>query len=134
MLHNGIQQLRRSVDEELELWRGLTTRLKKLTARLTKLAEDPDAFPLELEYEYPGRGEGDEYPLKSETLSLETREDALKAAQKLERSLPRWDKLRREALDGLRRRRDTIDAMGDDLAEVVSGWQGLMRDVVQIAD
>jgi Asp-tRNA(Asn)/Glu-tRNA(Gln) amidotransferase A subunit family amidase len=130
MLQSGVRALKQGVDDELAEKRREGARLDKMVARLEKLADDPEAFPLELEYEHTGRKTGEIFPTKTQTLTLDGPEDALKAVKKLEKSLPRWEKIRQEAIADLKQRRETLEAMRRDLSDVIEGWQSLLRDVV----
>ena len=130
MLRSGVNALKKGVEEELVQKRKEGKRLEKVVAKIEKLADDPESFPVEIVYEHTGRKSGELFPTKTETLSLEGPEDALKAARKLEKSLPRWEKIRQEAIVDLKQRRETLEAMRRNLSEVQDGWQSLLRDVV----
>lgn len=130
MLQSGVKALKQGVEDELKEKRREGARLDKVVAKLEKLADDPEAFPVELEYEHTARKTGEVFPIKTQTLSLDGPEDALKAAKKLEKSLPRWEKIRMEAIEDLKQRRKTLDAMRKNLSDVMEGWQSLVRDVV----
>ncbi len=132
MLRSGVRSLSKSVEEELAQKKKEARRLEKVVERVEELAEDPDAFPAEIEYAHTARKIEGGFPTKVETLSLEDPDEALKAARKIRKSLPRWEKFRKEAVDDLKHRQATLNEMGRHLSDVVDGWRGLLKEVVLV--
>jgi len=54
MLRSGVRSLSKGVEEELARKKKEAPRLEMVVARVEELAEDPDAFPAEIEYEHAG--------------------------------------------------------------------------------
>lgn len=130
MLGSGVRAIRKSIDDELARKRKEGARLEKVVAKIEKIAEDPEAFPTEIVYEHTARKTGDSFPTKQETLTLDGPEDARKAVKKLEKAMPRWERIRTDAIGELKQRRETLDEMRRHISDVVDGWHGLLRDVM----
>jgi hypothetical protein len=132
MLKSGVRSLKRSLEKELADKEAEAVRLQEVVETVEELAEQPDAFPVEIEYQHTARKAGLGFPTKIETLELTEPEDALKAAKKLKKSQPRWEKYRKEAVDELKQRQATLAEMGRDISDVVDGWRGLVKEVVLV--
>ncbi len=132
ILRSGVRSLEKSLEEELEQKKKETRRLEKVITQVEALAEDPEAFPAEIEYVHTARKVDSGFPTKVETLTLTDPEEALKAAKKIRKSLPRWDKFRKEAVDELKQRQATLGEMGKDLSDVIDGWRSLLKELVLV--
>jgi len=97
------------------LRRGVRS-LKRKASRQLRTAKDPV------------RG----FATRSETLEIGDAEEAKKAAEKMERSLPRWAKHREHMIENLRRRRQSLDEASRQLGDVVESWRGLFQEVLVI--
>ena len=71
-----------------------------------------------------------EYVTKTEVLSLESAQDALKAVEAMERSLPGWEKLADEMLADMRETQDRLGKLSKSVSEVVADWHGLLQHVL----
>ncbi len=131
IVKSGVRSLRRELDKEIAAVENEPKRLQKLLARLHKLAEDSKAkYPIEITYTRGAKSPTEVFVTKTETLELESAQDALDAAASIERSLPRWEKLRGEMLDELNDTRERLGDLSRSVPEVVDEWQSLVDDVL----
>ena len=70
ILRSGVRSLEKSLEEELEQKKKETRRLEKVITQVEALAEDPEAFPAEIEYVHTARKVDSGFPTKVETLTL----------------------------------------------------------------
>jgi hypothetical protein len=68
--------------------------------------------------------------MKTETLVLNDHEEALRAARKIEKSLPSWTKTRDEMVDDLKRKQETIKSLTGNLGDLVESWRGVLKEVL----
>jgi hypothetical protein len=85
---------------------------------------------LEVTYSRTARSTGEGFVLKTETLTLNDAEEALKAAKKIEKSLPNWTKIRDEMIAELKRQQETIKSMTGNLSDLVESWRGVLKEVL----
>ena len=131
MLRSGVKALERGLADELTEMKAEEGRLLELIETVQCIAEDPDAeFPQEISYSRTAKNGEAHFATTTDTLNLSDAEDALKAAQRIEKSLPRWRQLREEAIAELRERQTTLGLVGRNLSDLVEGWRGLMSDVL----
>lgn len=131
IVKRGAKSLCRELDKEIARKKSEGRRLKKLVNQVQALAEDETVeYPAEIVYSATAKSPTSGLVTKTVTLSVEGPEAALKAAAKVERSLPRCEKLRDEMLLELRDTRDRLGGLGRDPSDVVEGWHGLLKDVL----
>lgn len=131
MVRSGARSIQRTVSDELAEKKAEVRRLKKVVSELRALAEDSDVeYPVEIEYSRTAKSAGEGFVLKTETLELENAEEALKAAKKIEKSLPNWTKLRDEVVADLKRKEDTIKSLTGNLSDLVESWRGVLKEVL----
>lgn len=131
MVRSGARSIERTVSDELAEKKAEVRRLKKVVAELISLAEDDGTeFPVEVTYSRTARRAGEGFVLKTETLELNDAEEALKAAKKIEKSLPNWTKIRDEMIADLKREQDTIKALTGNLGDLVESWRGVVKEVL----
>jgi hypothetical protein len=131
MVRSGARSIERSVSDELAEKKAEVKRLKKVVVELRSLAEDGDVeFPVEVTYSRTAKSTGSGFVLKTETLELNDAEEALKAAKKIEKSLPNWTKIRDEMIADLKRKQDTIKALTGNLGDLVESWSGVLKEVL----
>ncbi|MDH3208139.1 MAG: hypothetical protein OEO79_16175, partial [Gemmatimonadota bacterium] len=76
------------------------------------------------------RSPGEGFVVKTETLILNDSEEAARAARKIEKSLPRWARLRDEVIEDLRRKQDTLKELSGSLSDLVESWRGVLQEVL----
>jgi len=131
LVRSGAAALERNVCDELKDKKAEADRLMKVVKSLRDLAEDPGVeYPAEFTYSRTARSAGDGFVMKTETLTLADAEEALRAARKIEKSLPNWSKLRDEVMDELRRKQDTIKSLTGNLSDLVESWRGVLQEVL----
>lgn len=131
LVRSGARSINRTVLDELADKKAEVRRLKKLIKDLEKLAEDKGTeYPVEIEYTRTAKSPGAGFTEKVETLELESAEDAVKAAKKIEKSLPNWTKARDEVIDELKRKQDTIKELTGNLSDLVDSWRGVLKEVL----
>jgi hypothetical protein len=131
LVRSGARSLERSVADELKEIKGEIKRLEKVAASLRKLAEDPKVeYPTEVTYTRTAKAAGEGFIEKTEELVLNDPEEVLKAAARIEKSLPNWTKVRDEVVADLKRRQDTIDTLKGDLSDLVESWRGVLKEVL----
>lgn len=134
MLRSGLRSLKRGAANELAETEADVQRLEEVVESVKALADDPDAeFPIEITYARPARDHATGgYMTKEDTLSLEDAEEARKAALRLERSLPRWQRLREQLLADMRQHQESLAEVGGNVSYLVDGWGRLMREVLVV--
>lgn len=131
MLRSGVRSLKRVADREMAEKEAEGDRLEEVLETIRNLAEDLDVeYPTEITYTRTAKDSGQGFATKTETIEMSDPEEAKRAAEKLEKSLPQWAKHREQMLEDLRRRRQGLDEAGRHLAEVVHSWRGLFQEVL----
>lgn len=131
LVKSGARSIERTVEDELLEKKAEVKRLKKVVASLRDLAEDSKIeYPTEVTYSRTAKSTGDGFVLKTETLVLNDAEEALKAAKKIEKSLPNWTKIRDENVGELKRKQDTIKSLTVNLGDLVESWRGVLKEVL----
>jgi S1-C subfamily serine protease len=131
LVRSGAKSLERTVADELAEKKKEIRKLEKFVASLRKLAEDPKAeYPQEVTYTRSARGVGEGFVEKTETLVLNDAEEVAKAADKIERSLPNWTKVRDEVIAELKRKQETIESLKNSLSDLVEAWRGVLKEVL----
>lgn len=131
LVRTGARLLELGVAEELVEVKNETRLHKKVVQSLRGLAEDPGVeYPTEVTYSRTAKAAGDGFIEKTETLTLNDAEEAQKAADKIEKSLPNWAKTRDEVIADLKRRQDTIETLKDSHSDLVESWRGVLKEVL----
>jgi predicted transcriptional regulator len=131
ILRSGVRSLKRAVSGEMAEKEAEGERLEEVVETIRSLAADPDLeYPTEITYTRTAKNAVDGFVTKTETIEVSDPEEAMKAAKKIEESLPRWAKQREEMLEDLRRRQQRLEEANDHLAEVVDSWRGLFGEVL----
>lgn len=131
LVRSGAISLGRSVSEELVEKEDQYVRLTELVATLDDLAGNPKGeYPAEVTYTRTARSPGEGFVVKTETLILNDSEEAARAARKIEKSLPRWARLRDEVIEDLRRKQDTLKELSGSLSDLVESWRGVLQEVL----
>jgi hypothetical protein len=131
LVRSGAAALERTVSDELADKKAEAKRLMKIVEGLRELAEDPDVeYPTEFTYTRTARGSGEGFVMKTETLTLADSEEVLRAARKIEKSLPNWAKQRDEVMDDLRKKQETIKTLTGNLSDLVESWRGVLQEVL----
>jgi hypothetical protein len=131
LVRSGARSLDRSLTKELADKKSEVTRLTKVVASLQKIAADPKVeYPMEVSYSRTAKGTVGGYVVKTETLTLANSDAALSAARKIEKSLPRWTKLRDEFVEDLKRRRESVEDLTGNLSGLVESWRGMLKEVL----
>ena len=133
MLRSGTKSLKRTVEAELEAKSEEGERIETVVEQLHDLAEaGEDAFPTELTFERTAKSGATKFKVTTETVSLTAPEEAAQAARKLEKSMPRWGRIRDAAIEDLKAREETLGQVGKNLPDVLDGWRGLMKEVLVV--
>ena len=131
LVRSGAKSLEESVADELKEMKNEVKRLQKVVDSLRKIAEDPKVeYPTEVTYSRTAKGAGEGFVEKTETLVLNDAEEALKAAAKMEKSLPNWTKTRDEVVADLKRKQETIESLKGNLSDLVESWRGVLKEVL----
>lgn len=131
MMRSGVRSLKRGIADELAEKRAEVKRLEKVVKEIHALSEDPNVeYPAQITITRTARSHDRGLVTKTETLEFENAKEAKKGAEKIERSLPKWDKLREQMLDDLKQRRKSLGELSENLSETVESWRGLLRDVL----
>jgi hypothetical protein len=131
LVRSGAISLGRSVSDELVEKKAEYERLTELVTTLDELAEDPDVeYPAEVTYTRTARSPGEGYVVRTETLTLNDPTEVLRAARKIEKSLPSWARLRDEVMEDLRRKQDTLATLSGSLSDLVESWKGVLGEVL----
>jgi hypothetical protein len=131
LLRSGAISLERSVSDELVEKKAQYVRLTELVVTLDDLAEDPAVeYPAEVTYTRTARSPSEGFVVKTETLVLNDPDEVLRAARKIEKSLPSWAKLRDEVMDDLRRKQDMLKSLTGSLSDLVDAWRGVLQEVL----
>lgn len=131
LVESGVRSIEKSVSDELEEKKKEVKRLEKVMASLRDLAEDPDVeYPTEVTYSRTARSSGDDFTMKTETLTINDADEALDAARKIENSLPNWTKIRDEGVADLKRQQETLKALTGSVSDLVESWRGVLKEVL----
>ena len=133
LVRSGARAIERTVVDEIADKKAEVKRLQKVVDSLRKIAEEGGVeYPTEVTYSRSAKSAGDGFVLKTETLTLNDAEEALKAAKKIEKSLPNWTKIRDEVVVDLKRKQDTIKTMTGNVSDLVESWRGVLKEVLVI--
>lgn len=131
ILRSGVRSLKRVANKEMADKEAESERLEEVIETIRSLAEDPDLeYPTEITYTRTAKDAVKGFATKTETIEVNDPEEAMKAAEKMERSLPQWDRNREQMLEDLQRRRHSLDDASRHLGEVVESWRGLFQEVL----
>jgi len=131
IVRRGIRSLRREIDRDIEDKGTEIARIEKFVEQLVMIAEDASSeYPMEVSHERTSKSPVSGLITKTETYLLENQSDAERAAKKVEKSIPRWGRLRDQMLIQLDERREGLGALSQDLSGVVESWQGIINDVL----
>jgi len=133
ILRRGVRSLKRKASRQLAEKEAEGQRLEEVLETIRSLGEDPDLeYPTVITYTRTAKDPVRGFATRSETLEIGDAEEAKKAAEKMERSLPRWAKHREHMIENLRRRRQSLDEASRQLGDVVESWRGLFQEVLVI--
>lgn len=131
IVRRGIRSLRREIDRDIEEKQTEIQRVEDVVEQLEAIAEDESSeYPMEVTLERTVKSPVSGLVTKTEVYLLENQSDAQRAAKKVEKSIPRWGRLRDQMLIQLDERRERLGALSSDLSGVVDSWQGLINDVL----
>lgn len=134
MVRSGIKSLKRSVETELEAKAEEAELIDGVVDALLELAENTGEteFPTEITFERTAKSGTTKFKTATETLSLNDAEEAARAAKKIEKSIPRWDRIRTAAIEDLHEREKSLADASRNLSELVDSWRGLMKEVLVV--
>jgi len=131
MLQSGVRALTKQVEDEVAEKKAEAKELEKLVRSVHKLAKAKSTeYPAEIVYSRTVKSPGEGLITKTETLTVADSDEALKAAENVERSLPRWVSLRDDMLEDLKRKRENLDRLSAALSDLVDSWRGLLKEVL----
>ena len=131
LMKSGITSLQRSVTEDLAENKTEITRLHAVVKSLRALAASPKTvYPVEITYYRSANSIGDGMVTKTETATLASGDEATTLGDQIERSLPKWEKLRDAMGEELKERRKSLERLTASHTEVVDGWRGMIQEVM----
>lgn len=131
MLRSGTKSLKRTVEAELEAKSEEAGRIETVVEKLQDLADAGEsAFPTEFTFERTAKSGTTKFKVTTEVVTVADPDEAAKAARKLEKSLPRWGRIRDAAVEDLKARQETLALVGRNLSDVLDGWRSLMKEVL----
>ena len=130
LARRGARRMKRNVRQELEDKESEIKELKKVVKQVEKLAEDPDALPAEVTYQHTARHASQGLVTKTETLELESEEDAQKAAKKMKKRIKRWTKYRDQMLEELEQERQYLRDTTKNLSDFVDTSRPVLGEVL----
>ena len=107
--------------------------LNKASGALRALAEKADVeYPVEFTYEHTARSPSEGLITKTAELTLEDADEAIAAADNIDKRLEAWDKLRREMLEEMKRSQQAMVELKGCLKDFVESSRGVVRDVFAV--
>lgn len=130
LVRKGARRMKRDVRQELEDKEQEIAELQKVVKAVEKLADDPDSLPAEVSYQHTARHASQGLVTKTETLELESVEDAEKAARKMNKRIKRWTKYRDQMLEELEQERQYLTTTTKNLSEFVDTSRPVLGEVL----
>lgn len=129
----GARTLERDLARQLKEKRAEISTLEELTRTLRTLAEDDEAtYPAELEYAHTGRDGQRGFVTRTETLVLADAGEASTAADRIEKKLDNYAKLRDQMLEDLEQDRRQLGKMREGIGTFVAASDGLVLEVLAV--
>ncbi len=127
----GAETLEQDLARQLKEKKAEIKVLEEVTAQLRALAEDEDTeYPAQIEYAHTGRDAHRRLVTKTEELVLKDADEASSAADKIEKKLENYAKLRDEMLEDLKHERRQLGKMREGLGKFVADSNGLVLEVL----
>ena len=131
LARSGARSIRRELQRETEDKRAESRRLRAATRTLRALADGAASEgPVEFSYTYTARSPSGDLVTKTEALTLADAEEALAAADKVEKRSDAWEKLRIEMLAELKLRDQRWTELSKSLSSFAEASRGLVQEVL----
>jgi hypothetical protein len=130
---SGVRVIEREVESELKAKRTELSRLQKVADQARKLAHAKDPkLPTEITYFHTARAAAQGLITKSETVEITSKDEAESCADSIEKSLGRWENLRDQMVEELKKKNVQLSALSDSIADFVQAQRSLIKEVVAI--
>jgi hypothetical protein len=131
LTESGVRSMERDLADELASKKTEISQLEHVAKDLKRMAgEGGVTFPAEVEYSRSARDGSRGFVTKTETLTLGGASEAHDAAERIQKGLDGWTKLRDEMVEELKQRQRRVAEMKRDLSNFVEWSEGLLRDVL----
>ncbi|NNF14127.1 MAG: hypothetical protein HKN72_12935 [Gemmatimonadetes bacterium] len=130
LVRNGARRMKRDIGQELEEKGSEIAELKKVVKAVEKLAADPEAFPTEVTFQHTARHASQGLVTKTETLELEDKDEATKAAKRMKKRIKRWSRYRDQMLEELEMEREYLKTTTSNLKEFVDTSRPVLGEVL----
>lgn len=128
----GLGAIEKDLESEIAEKAQEVRQLKRVVKKLAKLSkQDESAFPVEVEYHHTSAVD-DQYSTKTAEFEVEGPDSAEQAAQKLEKQLDRFGRLRDQMVEKLKDKRRALDATKSELKDFVGMTRPLIDEVLVV--
>lgn len=128
----GLKAIEKGLESEISEKRQEIRRLKGVAKTLRKLADEKDAFPIEIEYQYTSSSGKGQYETKTKELQIDSADSAQDAARKLDDQVERLGRLRDEMVQVLEKKKDVVGQARVELREFVRRARPLIGEVLAV--
>lgn len=133
LARSGTRSIRREIERETENKRKETVRLRAAVRALREAAEKPEAaYPIEFSYSHTARSPSRGLVTKTEPLTLVDAQEAMAAADTVERRSEAWDKLRSEMVEELKLREQRWVELSSSLSSFAESSRGMVQEVLAV--
>jgi len=127
----GAKAMEKDLADELVRKKTEIVQITKTAAATRVMAENPKVtYPVEITYSFTARDATGEMITKTDTLTPENPEEAMKAADTIEKNMPSREKLTGLMVIDLKEKQKALARMTKSLAEFVTTTHGPLRDVI----
>ncbi len=130
---SGVRVIEREIEDELKMKRSELKQLQKVADQARKVAEAKDPkLPTEITYLHTARAAAQGLITKEVVVEVTTKDEAQSCADGIEKSLGRWENLRDQMVDELKKKNAQLSTLNDSIADFVQAQRSLIREVVAI--
>jgi hypothetical protein len=130
---SGIRVIEREVQDELKAKKTELKKLQKTVDQARKLADSKDPkLPTEITYVHTARAAAQGLVTKVETVEVTSKDEANSCADSIEKSLGRWENLRDQMVDELKKKEAQLSILGEQVTDFVQAQRSMIKEVVAI--
>ena len=130
---SGVRVIEKEVEEELKEKKVEMKQLQSVVDKARKLAEAKNPkLPTEISYSHTARAAAQGLVTKTEVVEITALDEATKCADSIEKSFNRWEKLRDQMVEELKRKQAQIEIVHGSVSEFVKSQQGLLYEIMAV--
>lgn len=130
---SGVRVIEREIENELKTKRAELKQLQKVVDQARKLAQAKDPkLPKEITYYHTARAAAQGLITKTEVVEVTTKDEADSCADSIEKSLGRWENLRDQMVDDLKKKNTRLAQLDETIPDFVRAQRSLLKEVVAI--